>query len=138
MVTHGIAVLIKSGRIANQQEVNKYLVSKKDGWHLLNIKKPSTEITIQQHRFYRGVVLAACQTAIHDAGQGMWPVDDIHEELKKRFGVRRFILGGKSEVIKGMASYKKDDFSEYLERIKGWLFDPYGVVLPDPEDYDFN
>jgi len=64
----------------------------------------------------------------------MWSVDEIHEELKKRFGVRKFVLGGKSEVIKSMSSYTKEDYSEYLERVRAWLFDPYEVVLPEPRD----
>lgn len=138
MIRHGIPVLIKGCGISNQQELNQYLSGRNDGWYLLTIKKPQSEITIQQHRFYRGVVLGVCQTAIYDSGQGMWSVDEIHEELKKRFGVRKFILGGKSEVIKSMANYQKEDYSEYLERIRGWLFDPYEVVLPSPQDYDFN
>lgn len=136
MLRHGLPVLLKSWRIANQQELNKYLAGKNDGWYLLTIKKPQTEITVQQHRFYRGVVLETCQAAIHDSTGGMFPVDEIHDELKKRFGSRKFILGGKSEVIKSMASYKKEDYSEYLEKIRAWLYDKFEVILQTPEDYD--
>jgi len=54
MIKRGIAVLIKNGRIENWQEVSEYIAYKKDGWQFLTIKKPQTEITIQQHRYYRG------------------------------------------------------------------------------------
>ncbi len=138
MIHHGIAVLIKNGKITNVSDFWEYSKTIKDGWHLLTIKKPQSDITLQQHRYYRSIVLQTCQTAIHDATGGMWPTDEIHDELKKRFGVKKFILGGKSEVIKSMAQYSKDDYSEYLERIRAWLFDKFEVVLPSPHEYDLD
>ena len=136
MVRHGIPVLIKNWRIANREELNKYLAGKNDGWYLLSIKKPSTEITIQQHRYYRSIVLKTCQEAIFDSSGDMYPVDEIHEELKKRYGRRKFILGGKSEVTKSMAQYNKEDYSNYLDDVRGWLYDKFEVILPEPKEYD--
>jgi len=136
MIKRGIAVLIKNGRIENWQEVSGYIAYKKDGWQFLTIKKPQTEITIQQHRYYRSIVLQSCQKAIHESGVGMFPIDEIHDELKKRYGVKKFVLGGKSEVIKSMSNYDKNDYSVYLEKIRAWLYDKFEVILPSPEDYD--
>lgn len=135
-MNQGVAVLIKNYKIVNQDDWLRYLSTKKDGWQLLVIEKPQDKITLQQHRYYRGVVLPALQKAIHEAGAGMWPADDIHEEMKERYGVRKFILGGKREVIKSMADYTKDNYSEYLELLRAYLYDRFEIILPEPEDYD--
>lgn len=131
MIERGVPVLIKQHRIVNLDDVRTYLQGKRDGWQLLTIKRPPDDISLQQHRFYRGMVVPFVKDLIFESHGRAYTNDQIHALLKELHGVRETI--GKTECLKSMADYSKEGVQEYFENIRRWVWDVWEEVLPDSE-----
>lgn len=125
-------VLIKQGEIQWEPDHISHVKSKKDGWYEITIRRPPDDITLQQHKYYRGPIVGFIQKLIWGSYGESYTSDQIHALMKKLHGIEEMI--GRTPVKKSMADYTKEDVNEYLERIERWVFDIWHVALPHPED----
>lgn len=59
--------------------------------------------------------------------------DEVHTYLKERFAPKRKITVKGTETIipKGTSQFTKEEFSDYIERIKRFAAIEMGIVIPD-------
>jgi len=65
--------------------------------------------------------------------------DETHEYLKTRFAPKKKITvkGQETIIPKGTSQFTKDEFSEYIERIKRFAAIELGIVIPESNEMIF-
>jgi hypothetical protein len=91
------------------------------------IKKISKDRTLQQNRYYWGVVV---QTLFEDGEFGYETPEEIHEALKWRF--LKVAGKGPLDTVKSTTELSTVEFKGYVERIQRWATE-WDIVIPDPE-----
>jgi hypothetical protein len=89
----------------------------------------------QQNRYLFGVVYANCRHAFLDLGYRM-DIDKVHSFFKRMFLPERIV--DKNGTVIGewegsTAELNKDEFSEYIERIREWAADNLSIDIPDAD-----
>jgi hypothetical protein len=88
-----------------------------------------------QNRYYFGGVIPIVRQGLKDMGIVM-SAEQTHSLLKFRFLKQEFISND-GEVIESTGSTKelsKQEFNEYIERIKQWAAEYLNIQIPDPEE----
>jgi hypothetical protein len=88
--------------------------------------------SILQNAYYWGVVVKEIQLRFRELGHDV-ETDDVHEFLKQKFHSEK-IVTPQAEVIevpKSTTEMNKDEFSEYVERIKEWASSTLEIYIPD-------
>ncbi len=123
------------GRIENQRlklqdpDSFKSLIISLDGKEVeLTLGKKKDNRTLDQN-----ALLWAINTLI--ANELGWEKEDLHAYLKERFAPKRKITVKGTETIipKGTSQFTKEEFSEYIERIKRFAAIEMGIVIPDSD-----
>ena len=87
--------------------------------------------TIPQNAYYWGVVL---KTISKETG---YTSEELHEFFKRIFLKKEIVIGGKAyETSISTRKLKKDQFSEYIEKIKGFVFLRLDLVIPEAGEYE--
>jgi len=87
--------------------------------------------TIPQNAYYWGVVL---KTISKETG---YTSEELHEFFKRIFLKKEIVIGGKVyETSISTRKLKKDQFSEYIEKIKGFVFLRLDLVIPEAGEYE--
>ena len=124
------------GRIENQRlklqdpDSFKSLIVSFDGKEVeLTLGKKKDSRTLDQNSY-----LWAINTLV--ANELGWEKDDLHEYLKTRFAPKRKITVKGTETIipKGTSQFTKEEFSEYIERIKRFAAIELGIVVLDSNE----
>jgi hypothetical protein len=89
--------------------------------------RPTTSRSLRQNRFYWGAVLTTIAEATGNS------TEDLHLVLKDMFLPRKFItLGTKEvEVRKTTTDLTTEEFTLYLEAVRGWAASELGITMPD-------
>ena len=88
-----------------------------------------------QNRYYFGGVIPIVRQGLKDMGIVM-STEQTHSLLKFRFLKQEFISND-GEVIESIGStteLSKQEFNEYIERIKQWAAEYLNIQIPDPEE----
>jgi hypothetical protein len=127
MVLNGNIVLDYNDKIKQQ----KWLQSL-NGKRIEMIIRPfRAKRTIPQNAYYWGVVL---KTISKETG---YTSEELHEFFKRIFLKKEIVIGGKVyETSISTRKLKKDQFSEYIEKIKGFVFLRLDLVIPEAGEYE--
>ena len=127
IVLNGNIVLDYNDKIKQQ----KWLQSL-NGKRIEMIIKPfRAKRTIPQNAYYWGVVL---KTISKETG---YTSEELHEFFKRIFLKKEIVIGGKVyETSISTRKLKKDQFSEYIEKIKGFVFLRLDLVIPEAGEYE--
>ena len=88
-----------------------------------------------QNRYYWSGVVPIVREGLKDMGIVM-STEQTHSLLKFRFLKKEFISND-GEVIESIGStteLSKQEFNEYIERIKQWAAEYLNIQIPDPEE----
>lgn len=89
----------------------------------------------RQNRYYWSGVVPIVRAGLKDLGIDM-STEQTHSLLKFRFLKKEFISND-GEVIESIGStteLSKQEFNEYIERIKQWAAEYLNIQIPDPEE----
>ena len=89
--------------------------------------------TIPQNSYYWGVVLLLISK---ETG---YTSEELHEFFKRIYLKKEIIIGG--QVYEVSISTKKlntEQFMDYIEKIKGFVLAKLNLVIPNPDEYDFD
>lgn len=109
---------------------------------IIKIEKPKKQRSIQQNRFYWGVILVIVQNCLKEAGHLMC-VNDVHELLKLKF-LKEIVFvdestGEVTERIKSTIELSTSQEMDYFANIKIWVREYFNVEIPEPnEDLTLN
>lgn len=94
------------------------------------IKKYRRKRSTEQNAYYWGVVID-----ILGKEMGYYP-EEMHEILKQKFNSKISILPNGEEVRHVKSTKKKDtfDFEQYLEKIRLWAVQEFGIIIPLPNE----
>lgn len=96
------------------------------------IVKKRGKRSILQNAYYFGVVVKEVQLRFRELGHDV-DTDTVHEFLKQKFWFEQ-IVTPQAEVIqvpKSTTEMNKDEFSEYIERIKDWAGAVLEIYIPE-------
>jgi len=124
------------GRIENQRlklldpDSFKSLIVSLDGKEIeLTLGKKKDSRTLDQN-----ALLWAINTLIgNELG---WEKEDVHSFFKERFSPKKKITvkGVETIIPKGTSQFTKEEFSEYIERIKRFAAIELGIVIPESNE----
>lgn len=127
---------VRSGRlkIRRRKDLAAALRRMRDGEVLVSITRHRATRSVQQNRWYWGVIVEVL--AEHT---GYTP-DEIHEVLKAKFLPKRIAIADGNGEVRGefviggtTTRLDKVEFGEYCEAIRQWAADSLSLVIPDPE-----
>jgi hypothetical protein len=128
--------LIRKGRleIRQRQRFAESLKRMRDGEVLVTVQRVRAARSLQQSRWYWGVIVEAISEHT-----GYTP-DEIHDVLKAKFLPKRLAVTDGNGEVKGefviggtTTTLDKLEFGEYCESIRRWAAEDLGIVIPDPE-----
>jgi hypothetical protein len=95
------------------------------------IKKRGKRSSLQ-NRYYFGVVVKEIQLRLRELGHDV-DTDTVHEFLKQKFNSEKVITPQAEvfEIPKSTTEMNKDEFTEYVERIKEWASSTLEIYIPD-------
>lgn len=97
----------------------------------------SNSRTVQQNRYYFGVVCQFVADGIYDLTGERYSKDAVHEWLRKRFLHESEIIDiSTGEVVKVPSSTKRltvEEFASYLNDINSFSLEHFGSSLPPAE-----
>jgi hypothetical protein len=127
---------IEGGKLSlhNRKRFELEIEQCKDCEIILTIKKRGRRSN-QQNRYLFGVVYLECRQAFFDLGYRK-TVDQVHGFFKRLFLPENIV--DKNGTIIGewegsTTELNKDEFSEYIERIREWAAENLGIDIPDAD-----
>lgn len=126
-----LTIQVEDGKLmptdGQARQIRAFLHSRDGKAVAVKFSRPKSTRTIDQNRFYWGVVLTGI--AEHT---GHTP-EEIHEVLKDLFLPRRFITLGGHEVStqKTTTDLSVTEFAHYLEQVTAWAAQELGIAFPD-------
>ena len=97
-------------------------------FHEIRKKRPST----QQYGYYFAVFIPLIAEAM---GMRKWEYDQVHAYLRNKFHYQLFVgkNGQEEKLPKSTTEMEPMEFSqEYLDAIREWAFDFFGLEIPEP------
>ena len=97
------------------------------------IKAERHSRSIPQNSYYWGVVLLLISK---ETG---YTSEELHEFFKRIYLKKEIIIGGRVyEVSISTKKLNTEQFMDYIEKIKGFVLAKLNLVIPNPEEYDFD
>ena len=109
---------IENWKIENPQKLSEYIKSRKNWLYSLVLKKYWTR-SLAQNSYYRGVVLALIED------YSGTEKEDLHYYFKHRFI--------DWEKFPSSRELNKNEFSEYVEKIRDFAAARFGIYIPDAQ-----
>lgn len=106
------------------------------------IRRRRAYVTIPQHRYYRGLVIAMIGAALREAGitgphGGPITNEQAHEVMAAKFlrttVVIDFDTGDCVDLIKSTAKLTAAEMSEYVDRVREYALNHMDLFIPDAE-----
>lgn len=127
---------VRGGRLElrNKRQFGERLRRMRDGEVIVTIQRARATRSIQQSRWYWGVIVD-----LLSEHTGFSP-EEMHDVLKAKFLPKKLaVTDGNGEIqgefVIGGSTTKlnKLEFGEYCERIRQWAAEELDVVIPDPD-----
>jgi len=97
----------------------------------LTLKKSQSIRSLQQNKFYHGVVVKMI------ADHCGYVPDEMHEILKHKFLSDSFADEFGLVRVRSTAALSTDEFIQYTNRIIIWSAETLGLPIPDPSQVEF-
>lgn len=124
---------IKDGANIQPAALSNLFRGLRDGRYKIEPKRANKR-SLRQNAYYWAGVVEPIRERMLDYGNDM-TADDVHEFLKDRFHSKP-VIGDGGEMIGRVAmsttEMNKDEFGEYIDRIKPWAFEDLGLIIQDP------
>jgi hypothetical protein len=125
---------VKDGelKILNRKRFNAEIKAFPDCDVQITIKKRGKRSS-QQNRYYWGVIVDEIRHELLRRGN-RFDSDTIHEFLKQKFNSAKVVVETTGELIeigKSTTEMNKDEFTEYIERIREWAAQSLEITIPD-------
>jgi len=127
--------LIKSNKypdkyVPSREKLIDYIRSLKPGTYDIIIRKPKKIRSLEQNRYYWGVIIKIL------AETWGWDAEELHEVLKFKFNK---IPGenGLPDRPGSTTDLSTIDFENYLEEIRRWALTEYQIYIPLPNEIEF-
>lgn len=94
--------------------------------------------SIQQNRYYWGIVIPFFQSQLKNLGYKLEP-DEMHDYLKIKFNGREIYDVESNEAIKvpqSTAQLSKQEFNEFIERIDKFSIEYFNSPLPSKDGFN--
>lgn len=110
-----------------------------DGPCSVYVKPEMPGRTLQQLRYYWGVVVANIRGAISDLHGAPVDSEQVHQLLKHKFFFEEVIIESTGEVLKVPRSIADNSdadiiaFSQYIETCIMWAWDTLNIAIPEAE-----
>lgn len=128
---------ISDGQIINKSVIRKAFAGLKNGRHQVTIESKNNR-SIQQNRYYHGVVVPIVKDGLRDAGFGeVKSSADAHEILKYLFLKKRIVNEETGEVIELLGTttiLTTIEFNEFVDEIIRWASEYLGIQIPLPNE----
>jgi hypothetical protein len=108
----------------------------KDSEITLTVEKKQTERTVQQNRYYWGVIIPLVRNALREAGYRATK-DTAHRLIKHLFVQDELINEQTGELISftgSTSTLSKEEFMVLIARIQQWAAEEFGIAIPDPHE----
>lgn len=108
----------------------------KDGDYVITIEKQKKKRSIEQNRYYWGVVVPLVKQGLLDVGYRM-TTELTHEYLKEHFNVLELINERTGEILKTIGSTTEMSTSQimdYFTKITEWAAEYLNVQIPQPNE----
>jgi len=122
---------IKGGKlfIRNREAFDKQVAGFKDGEYILTVKELKSERSDRQNGYYWVVVIRILADNF-----GYTPME-IHEALKSTLLPKEFEFATmKITSSRSTTSLNTSEFEEYLEKVRIWANQEFGVIIPLPNE----
>lgn len=135
--------IIESCRIRNgklelkQKSVFVSDISKfKDGEYVITIERQKKKRSLEQNRYYWGVIVPIVKAGLIDAG---WRVTtaQVHEDLKRDFNLIEIVNEKNGEIKNSIGSTSEMSSSQmmdYFAKITQWAAEYLNVQIPAPNE----
>lgn len=119
-------LLYQAGSADSHKEIGRKLQELKPGNYTIEIKKSRAVRSLSANRYYHAILnIIGIETGHTHA--------ELHEALKLKFNshVIFFPKGGSQLVGKSTADLDTAEFAGYINRVKQWALDEFGIVIPE-------
>jgi len=129
-------VRIKDGKLDFKQrssflqDVSKF----KDGDYVITVEKRKKKRSVEQNRYYWGVIVPLVLEGLTEAGW-RYTIDQVHEDLKRDFNIVEIVNEVSGEIRKTIGSTTEMSTSQmlnYFAKITQWAAEYLNVQIPEP------
>lgn len=124
--------IYKRGDAESHKEFGRILQNLKDGEYVVSVKKNRAIRSLSANKYYHAILNIACMELdiTHE---------NMHEAMKYKFNskVIFFPAGGSQCIGNTTADLDTKEFAGFVNRVKQYLTDDLGIVIPELKDIDY-
>ena len=124
--------------IPNNLEFYKAILKKFNGKDVeVKISKVSNNRSIQQNRYYFGVVLKCFQQGYFDLNNEWLSIDEIHNYCKTKWNYKEIVnlkTGEVTQIARSTSDLNTYEFMIFIDEIIKFIGEWFGIVVPSPSD----
>ncbi len=121
-------ILYTAGNAESHKELGKKLRELKPGNYIIQVKKSRPIRSLSANKFYHYILNVICiETGFTH--------EELHEAMKMKFNCTMiyFPKGGNQVVPKSTASLDSLEFTGYLNRVRNWAVQEFGIEIKDKD-----
>lgn len=132
-----LIIHIRDKKIVNMQEMRGVFNNLKDGKYQITIKDVRKR-SVQQNRYYWGVVVPMVRKGLYEAGFDVIRTnDDAHSVIKQVVFKKEVVSKQTGDMITVAGSTKEmsiPEFNEAIEAVCRWAAEYLGIIIPSPNE----
>lgn len=124
--------LYKSKDEKSHKELGKKLQELPEGDYVVEIKRNRPIRSLNANKYYHYVLNVIAINTGHTHAE-------LHEAMKMKFNcaVIFFPKGGSQVISKTTSDLDTAEFQAYVNRVKQWAMDEFGIVIPEKQDVTY-
>lgn len=125
-------LIYTAGDAESHKVTGKALQALPPGEYFIEIKKNRAIRSLQANKYYHVVLNIIGISTGHSH-------DELHEICKLKFNSQLVDLpkGGSQIIGKTTSNLDTIEFAGYVNRVKQWAMDEWGIVIPESKDIDY-
>lgn len=121
--------------IGNREFFDRYLKTLADGNYSITIEKAKKKRSLNQNRYYFGVVLPILLFNFREMGfNELQNVEQVHDIVKVKFLTETMANenGEFLQRIKSTTELSTSQFMDFIAEIQQWASEQFNITIPDP------
>lgn len=132
---------VKNGTLTRNRNLIKDAIATFEGKQVvIKIEKAKKKRSTQQNRYMWSVIVPIVRNCLKESGN-IFNDEQTHELIKYKFLKETILIkeetGEFVERIKSTTELSTSEINEYFASIKEWVFDFWGVEIPEPNQEIF-
>lgn len=125
-------IIYNAGDAESHKRLGQQLASLPPGEYVVQIKKNRPIRSMQANKYYHVILNIIAINTGHSH-------DELHEICKLKFNCHMVDLPKGDSVLIGKTTTDLDstEFAGYVNRVKQWAQDEWGIIIPEPRDIDY-